>query len=176
MLAFSIEPLALPVTPLLLMATVWLTAALARRWAGAAQAAAAENAVWIGAALGLLAARADRLLRHADAYASSPVAILGLRDGGWFAPAGWTATGLWRLGRAAARRALGAAAVAVLALRSVGTQALQDDRELPLSALLAGQPTAISLWGSWCGPRRNADVRCRAAARTRRALPARRPG
>jgi thiol-disulfide isomerase/thioredoxin len=174
-LSFSIGPLALPVAPLLLLATVWLTAALARRWAGAAEAAAAENAVWLAAGLGLLAARAGQLLRHADAYAASPVAMLDLRDGGWFAPAGWAAAGLWLAWCAVAapplRRALGAAALVGLALWGASTlalqrargsadapvpaialTALQGDRVLPLPALLGGQPTVVNLWASWCGP------------------------
>ena len=189
MLSFSLGPLALPVAPLLLLAAVWLAAVLARRGAGAAQAGAAERAVWIAAALGLLAARAGHLLRHADAYTASPAAMIDLRDGGWSAGVGWAAAGLWLAWRAASaaplRRALGAAALAGLALwggggllldragagadralPAIDLIGLQDGRLLALPELTAGQPTVINLWASWCGPCR-AEMPMLAAAQQR---------
>ncbi|MBL8349360.1 MAG: TlpA family protein disulfide reductase [Burkholderiaceae bacterium] len=185
MLSVPLGPLALPVAPLLLLAAVWLAAALARRGAGIA----AENVVWIAAGLGLLAARAGHLLRHADAYAASPAAMLDLRDGGFWAAPGWTAAGLWLAWRAASapplRRALGAAALAGVALwggtsllldrvsaggdaalPAIDLAGLNDGRLRPLPELAVGQPTVINLWASWCGPCR-AEMPMLAAAQQR---------
>src|SRR5450830_415976 len=95
MLSISLGPLALPVLPLILMLAVWGAATLARRLAPTELGSAAENMVWSAAGLGLLAARLAHVLRYADAYFATPWALVDVRDGGWFAVAGWAVAALW---------------------------------------------------------------------------------
>lgn len=176
MLSISIGPLAFPLAPLLLLAAAWLAGALARRAGGGAHGARAESAVWAALALGLLAARAAHVLEHADAYLDSPWAIADVRDGGWHAAAGFGIGGLWLAWRAWARpelrRALSQAAAAGMVAWGLGSLtlylagggasrpvapdlALIDARSgntLGLPAALAGEPTVVNLWATWCPP------------------------
>jgi thiol-disulfide isomerase/thioredoxin len=132
--------------------------------------------LWSAAGLGLLAARLTHVLRFADAYFASPWALVDIRDGGWFAPAGWAVAGLWMAWRgwqqALIRRALGLAALCAGLVWSAGlaTVWLADDkpaqqqvplvmltelnsaRTLGLPQLIAGKPTVVNLWATWCGP------------------------
>jgi len=114
MLSVSIGPLALPVSPLLLLAAVWIASALAGRLArragsaGSADAAAAPDdgaraggIVFHATLVGLLAARVAHLALHADAYLGEPWAMLDLRDGGWQPHAGLMAGASWLVWQAA---------------------------------------------------------------------------
>ena len=106
MLSISLGPLALPVAPLLLIACVWLAAALARRGAAKAaevgpveatgeSAAAAESAVWGATLAGLIAARAAQVALHATDYLAAPLSVFDIRDGGWQPAAGFAAGFAW---------------------------------------------------------------------------------
>ncbi len=176
MLSISIGPFALPVLPLVLMLAVWAAATLARRVAPMALGPAAENTVWSAAGLGLLAARLAHVLRYADAYLATPWALLDVRDGGWFAPAGWAVAALWLAWRSwrqpGFRRALGLAAMCAGVIWSAGLAMVwvvdgkptrqqvpnvmltefNGARTLSLPQLIAGEPTVVNLWATWCGP------------------------
>lgn len=176
MLSISLGPFALPVMPLVLMLAVWSAGTLARRLAPTESGPSAENTVWIGAGLGLLAARLVHVVRHADAYFATPLALLDARDGGWFAPAGWAVAALWLAWRGwrqpMCRRALGLAAVCATVIWTAGVATLwaangksaqeavpdvtltefNGARTLSLPQLIAGKPTVVNLWATWCGP------------------------
>ena len=110
MLSIPIGPLALPVAPLVLLAAVWGASWLASRLAGTSVrrelAAAAGDAVFHAAVLGLLAARLAHLALNAEAYLSSPWSVLDVRDGGWHAPAGMLVAAAWLCWRGWQRPAL----------------------------------------------------------------------
>ena len=135
MLSITIGPLAFPLAPLLLLASLFLAGWLARRLAPPPLGSDAETALWLATGLGLVAARAAHVLRHAQAYAESPWAVLDVRDGGWVAGPGLAVAAvvlLWRADRLPkARRSLGIAAGSGVALWAAMN-----------GALLLGQPDA----------------------------------
>jgi thiol-disulfide isomerase/thioredoxin len=191
MLAVTIGPLAFPAAPLVLLGAL-LTAVFVARRRGGDAAASAENAVWLAALAGLLAARGVHLLQHAQAYGGSPLAWLDLRDGGWHAASGWFIAALvlgWRMRTAPLRGALLAGALAALLVWGAGQALLQALGRGPVGAglpavalqplggadagparslpeIVAGRPAVINLWATWCGPcRAEMPLLARAQAR-----------
>jgi thiol-disulfide isomerase/thioredoxin len=177
-LSISLGPLALPVAPLVLIGALLVATTLARRLGGAP----AENAIWLAALFGLVAARVAHVASHAGPYLAAPWALLDVRDGGWAAPAGfgvaaaWLGWRAWRTRHdAPLRRALAVAAGTGVALWVAGQGALQvagqlagsgpgtpapavalvsldGTRSTTLPAALAGRPAVVNLWASWCAP------------------------
>jgi thiol-disulfide isomerase/thioredoxin len=176
MLSISLGPLALPVAPVLLIVAALCALWLARRIAGREQAASAESALWWAVGGGLLAARIGHVVLNWSAYGQQPSAVLDVRDGGWFWPAGLLAGAVilgglaWR--RAPLRRALLAAGLFGLALwgggqwatahwggsarsdalRALSFEHLAGGPSAPLSTIASGAPMVVNLWASWCGP------------------------
>lgn len=194
MLSLTLGPLALPLPPLLLGAGLGVALLLLRLLAPRAAREALANRLWLALALGLLAARVLYLLRHAEAYAASPWAMLDVRDGGWL-PVGGAVAGLAVLllqapSERTLRRPLLLAAFAGLAAwqiadglalrRGAGAQALPAVHLValplvaappgagaqPLPSLRDGRPLVVNLWASWCGPCR-AEMPMLAAAQQR---------
>jgi thiol-disulfide isomerase/thioredoxin len=178
MLSITLGPLAFPLPPLLLLLSLLLAGFLSRRLAPPPLSSAAETSVWLAAVLGLVAARAAHLLRHHEAYASTPWAALDFRDGGWVSGPGLAVAAvvlLWRSDRLPqARRALvigagsgfamwaalngavqlGAPPADLRAMPALSLRPLQAaaGEPRPLAGLLDGRPLVVNLWASWCGP------------------------
>lgn len=174
MLSVTIGPVALPVVPLLTLVTLFVGSLATGRAAGRENAAQAENYYWMAALLGLLGARLAYVGAHWNAYSSHPWSIIDLRDGGWFAWAGFLVGAIWLTRKivrhAQLRRALLTGALvtviawlpARLALHATQEQgqsvpdvmvkSLEEGNYVPLHQVLAGKPAVVNLWATWCGP------------------------
>ena len=125
MLSLTLGPLSLPVAPLLMLLATGAAALLAGRLVGVEHRRWASDGIWTTALAGLIGARLGHLLLEASAYLAEPLAMIDIRDGGWYWPSGvvvgaaWLA---WKLRRAAGlRQPLVFAACAGLALWTAGS-------------------------------------------------------
>src|SRR5450631_1917930 len=176
MLSISLGPVALPMAPVLLLLAVagasWLASRIASRIPEKDQAAAAGNAVFNAALLGLLAARLAHLTLNADLYIAAPWSAFDVRDGGWHAPTGAVAGAAWLVWRGlcmpALRRPLAGGVVAGMvcwiaasaatgvgdapALPALVLTELNSGVSVGLPQAARGRPVVVNLWASWCGP------------------------
>ena len=180
--AILIGPLALPAGTFVALIT-FLAAVLASLW-WQGHGKAVEKWLWLITLSALLGARLAFVLRYPEQY-SGPLAMLDIRDGGWWWPGALAALPvvalcLWR--RPELRLALlssTAVALLTLAISLVALHATARDpapipditlenlqgTPVPLRQVTQG-PTLINLWATWCPPcRREMPVLADAQAR-----------
>jgi thiol-disulfide isomerase/thioredoxin len=170
--SLQLGPLALPLSPLVLVAAAALSLALGKRL-GRRAGIDAESALLRMFWLGLLAARLGFVWEWRSVYLHEPWTLLDIRDGGWEAVAGFAAACLYGLvllqRQPALRRPVLAASLAMLLSWTAGELAIAalgpDSRE-PMPALslpsvdgselaltsFTGKPSIVNLWATWCPP------------------------
>lgn len=171
MQALQIGPLVLPYTLLVAMTAIGFAWLVAGRLA-AAGGIDADSLLWRMLLIGLLGARLAFVFEWRGPYLSEPLSLLDIRDGGWNAPAGLTAACIYgsyrmrqapRLGKVVIVTVLTSGtifvvgALASLALPRPGVLlpalSLPSLDKGPVSlAELAGKPTVLNLWATWCPP------------------------
>lgn len=169
--AFNIGPFALPADVAVFAAAV-LAATFAGDWFKRRRGIDPGPVLWTALISALLAARAVFVVKHFDIYASAPLQILNIRDGGFSATAALlvgaiVAAELTRRARPLRTPVL-AALVTGAAVWLAGTIATTDFNKPPPAiptvelrrldgtpvrlASLAGKPLVLNLWATWCGP------------------------
>lgn len=175
MQSLSLGGIVLPVAPLLLLLSVTLAAWMARN-------AQVANWVWNALWIGVITARLGYVLWHNEAFFNVhhtivPIRwmdIIDIRDGGWLTPLGWIGAGIymawhgWR--NPTLRRAITYAALTGFGVWLVGQgilrgmegdkvvapaitlQAFQTQQTQTLPQIVAGKPTVVNIWATWCPP------------------------
>lgn len=169
--AVKLGPLVIPMQVALVLTSILLANAVAA-WFRASRRVDPGPILWKMVFGGFAAARLIFVLRHADLYASTPFAVLDLRDGGFDSVTGFVTA--FVIGAELSRRTpllrkpLVAAALLGCAIFIGGTSLNQalfsaggpvpavDLRRLDGSAValtdFTGRPLVINLWASWCPP------------------------
>jgi thiol-disulfide isomerase/thioredoxin len=172
MSSLQLGPLALPLSPLVLVLAAALGLALGKRL-GRSVGVDAEPALLRMFLLGLVASRLGFVWEWRAVYLHEPLGILDIRDGGWEAVAGFAAACLYGLvllqRQPALRKPLMAATFALLVSWSAGEVAIAtltggsrqpmpalslpalDGRTVALAGFV-GKPTVVNLWATWCPP------------------------
>lgn len=167
----NIGPLALPFGPLMLLITLLLAAAVARRLARGSK-EQTESAVWKVFFGGVLTARLTFIALYFDAYRQAPLSMLDIRDGGFHALSGIVAAlavAVW-LGwrnREIRMPLTWSLVVGTAFWAGAGLFAMTEESsdtmlpELTLQRLeggeislrtFTGRPTVVNLWATWCPP------------------------
>ena len=167
--AVKLGPLVIPMQVALLVASILLANAVAA-WFHASRRVDPGRILWKMILGGFGAARLIFVLRHADIYASTPLAVLDLRDGGLDSVAGFVTA--FVIGAELSRRTpllrkpLLTAALAGCVIYIGGTSLNQaffsvgapipavevyrlDGSKVALTNF-ANRPVVINLWASWC--------------------------
>ena len=169
--SINFGPLALPLSPLLLIASAMTASAVARR-SGQRRQIEVEAPLLHVLLAALVAARVVFVIAYFDDYRGAPLSMVDIRDGGFSMSAGILA-GLvlaawygWRrqvirlplvqsLATGAAIWAIGAMAVSGLGSDPVELPPLEltrlDGSPVQLNRL-AGKPVVLNLWATWCPP------------------------
>ena len=165
-------PLVLP-WMLLVLLGAWQLGTMVHERLAARRGLTAGPHGWRLPLVALIAARLGFVLRYADLYASAPVAVLDIRDGGWSPWAGlgaallyvallWLRRSPWRQSATAGLATF--AGVWLLGWGVLQATAPREQAALPswqgvaLDARtvalpeLKGQPVVVNLWASWCPP------------------------
>ena len=169
--SITIGPFAFPVGALLLFGASFIALIIGRRL-GRERGAAIEMHLWKILIAGVLGARLAFVGRYWEKYKDTPLGIIDIRDGGFFAIAGLIAAlamAAWLAMRErAGRKPLLLAALAGLLVWIGGMAAsllfytgTPDLPELTLTRLdgsriemksFAGKPVVLNLWATWCPP------------------------
>lgn len=169
--AINLGPLALPVGPVLLLASYFGAVAIAK-WAGRKQKVDVEPLLWKILLVAVVTARLAFVALYFDSYKSSPWSVLDIRDGGFIATAGflaaaamtaWFARRQWDGRRPLLLSAVAwglfwiAGSITTLLVYHAPEQMPQvaltrlDGTPVDLKSLY-GKPMVLNLWATWCPP------------------------
>lgn len=167
----QIGPLAFSFSLLLVLGAAGAALFVGRRLSRAS-AHEVESLLWQTLIVGLVAARLAFVAQYREAYLTSPLGIVDIRDGGWAPVAGFIGAALFafvrQLRRPMVRTPLWSAFATGAVIWGVGTLALNfgtvERQTLPPIALISvdgtpvklddfkGKPTVVNLWATWCPP------------------------
>lgn len=169
--SINVGPLALPVGPILLLASYFGALAVAK-WVGLKQKVDVEPQLWKILLVAVVTARVAFVALYLDSYKSSPWSVLDIRDGGFVATAGllaaaamtiWFARRQWE-GRRPFLLAVVAWGIFWIAGTVTSLLVHSGPSYMPQVSLTRldgmpvdlksfhGKPMVINMWATWCPP------------------------